>query len=133
MKLIEKGNRLLAMLLTVALLITAMPLGAVAVSAETAEFAGGSGTEADPYLIATKEHLNNVRTHLSAHYKMINNIEFKDADFAKSGAFYNGGAGWEPIGSSSSYSFSGSFNGNSYVVKNLHINISSSSDVYQNL
>jgi hypothetical protein len=36
------------------------------------EFAGGSGTEDDPYLIADAEDLNNVRYNLTAHYKKVN-------------------------------------------------------------
>ncbi len=41
---------------------------------EDADFAGGAGTEADPFLVATAEHLANVALHLSAHYLQINNI-----------------------------------------------------------
>ena len=97
------------------------------------EFAGGVGTQDEPYLIETKEHLNNVRNYLDAHYKLISDIEFTDADFAEGGNFYNDGAGFEPIGENTSYVFSGSFDGNGYAIKNLHINISSSTTVYVGL
>ena len=99
-------------------------LGTTGASAATSEFAGGSGTEEDPYLISTKEHLNNVRNYLDAHYKMIADIEFSDADFATGGAFYNSGAGWSPIGSSEQNSFSGVFDGNSHTISGLKISIS---------
>ncbi|MBQ6810477.1 MAG: hypothetical protein IJO94_03630, partial [Firmicutes bacterium] len=73
--------------------------------AADAEFAGGSGTEDNPYLIADKYQLNNVRNHLDAHFKMTADIEFTEADFAEGGAFYNNGAGWKPIGVDEEYAF----------------------------
>ena len=95
--------RVIAMLLAVIMVFTVMPVTALPANAATAtgntnEFAGGTGTAEDPYLVSTKEHLNNVRFYLSAHFKMINDIEFADADFAEGGMFYNGGDGWEPLG-----------------------------------
>ena len=54
------------------------------------EFAGGNGTEYAPYLISNKTHLNNVRNHLDAYFKIICNIEFDDADFEKGGKFRSG-------------------------------------------
>ena len=90
------------------------------------DFAGGSGTEEDPYLIATKEHLDNVRNHLSAHYKMVDDIVFTEEDFAKEGAFYNNGHGWAPIENyDSSYDtlpFEGSFDGGNHTITGLKQN-----------
>ena len=34
----------------------------ITTKADASSFAGGSGTEADPYLIATKEHLSSLET-----------------------------------------------------------------------
>lgn len=48
-------------------------------------FAGGSGTEADPYQIATPQHLSNVRTELSAHFVLVADIDLT-------------GISWIPIG-----------------------------------
>lgn len=96
------------------------------VSGNTTKFAGGNGTEENPYLISTKEHLDNVRFYLSSHFKMINDIEFTDADFSENGAYYNNGLGWEPLGYSPDY-FSGTFDGNNHKIYNLYINRTSSS------
>lgn len=45
------------------------------VTVNLAEFAGGTGTEGDPYLIANAYHLNNVHNHLNAYYQLINDID----------------------------------------------------------
>lgn len=76
------------------------------------------GTEAHPYIINTKEELDNVRNNLNASYKLNADIEFTEADFAEGGEFYNDGKGWEPIGSYSK-PFSGTFDGNGHVIRNL--------------
>jgi hypothetical protein len=83
-------------------------------------FAGGSGTETSPYLIETKEHLNNVRKDLDAHYKLIADIVFAETDFANGGVFYNSAKGWEPIGTEDD-PFTGVFDGNGHSIKNLYI------------
>lgn len=90
----------------------------------TTDFAGGSGTEADPYLIETKDHLNNVRNDLDAHYKMVADIVFTDEDFAEGGTFYNDGNGWETIIKTSGsyyYSFTGAFDGDNHYIEGLSI------------
>jgi len=84
--------------------------------AATTDFHAGSGTETDPFLIATKEHLNNVRYYTSAHFKLLCDIEFSDADFAEGGAFYNNGTGFTPIDQ-----FTGVFDGNGFAIKNIYI------------
>ena len=89
----------------------------------TTEFAGGFGTEGSPYLIKTKYHLNNVRKYLDAHFNMIADLEFTDADFAEGGDFYNDGAGFEPIGTNFDNSFTGVFDGDGHTVKNLYVNV----------
>ena len=114
-------KKLLALLLTLVMLVTVLPIGALTVSAEnTTEFLGGDGTEENPYLISNKTHLNNVRNHLDAHFKMVADIEFTEADFAKGGEFYNDGQGWKPIGGAGEPSFfTGSFHGNSHTIAGL--------------
>jgi len=101
-------------------------------------FAGGAGTEENPYRIATKEQLNAVRYYPSAYFKMIADIEFTDADFAEGGAFYDpikkveatGGSletvqitGWVPIGDART-PFTGSFDGDGHTISGLKQNIS---------
>lgn len=45
------------------------------------------GAQYAPYLIANKEHLNNVRNHLGAYFKMVADIHFTTDDFAENGFF----------------------------------------------
>ena len=70
------------------------------------DFAGGNGTENNPYLVATAEQLNNVRKYNSGYYfKQIAHINLSSVD-------------WTPI----SY-FSGcSYNGDGYKIENLKSN-----------
>ncbi|QOR36844.1 hypothetical protein IMX26_08560 [Clostridium sp. 'deep sea'] len=79
-------------------------------------FAGGNGTEFDPYQIATAEQLmyfaelvNNCNaTCASLHYELTNDIDLLNKE-------------WIPIGLHAGNSFKGSFNGNGKVVSNLKI------------
>lgn len=116
-------KRIVAMILCVCLVITMTPVPFGIVYAETnaagneitSGFAGGSGTEDDPYQISTRAQLDKVRENLSAHYQLTNDIKFEESDFAEEGAFYNGGSGWLPIGTKEKNNdFSGVFNGNGY-------------------
>lgn len=109
-------RKILTLFVTFAIIMCSLPV--ITISATTDQFAGGSGTESDPYLIATKEHLNNVRYSLTAYYKMVAYIEFTDADFAEGGTFYNEGEGWEPIGCWED-PFTGVFDGNNFSITNL--------------
>ena len=113
--------RFLATLLAVVMVFSAMPIttltaNAATVSGNTTEFAGGSGTEVDPYLISTVDHLYNIRNHLSAHYEMINDIDLTKAT-AVGGLYDNEGYGWSPIGGT----FSGTFNGKGFEIIGLRI------------
>ncbi len=101
-------------------------------AADYSPYGGGSGTEADPYLIATKDHLDNVRNNLSAHYKMTADIRFSEADFAKGGAYYHNGSGWQPIGTAVA-PFTGSFDGNGHTISGLKINIISTEQLFVGL
>lgn len=71
--------------------------------------------------IYTKEDLDNVRNDLSANYILMNDIVFEESDFEEGGEFYNEGKGWLPIGVDSKTAFSGEFNGNGFVIKNINI------------
>lgn len=118
-------KKFISLSLSILLVVSVMPMGVfgMPVNATTSEFAGGSGTETDPYLIETKYHLDNVRNHLDAHYKMIADIVFTEADFAEGGDFYNNGQGWEPIGTNINSPFSGYFDGNYKTIYGLSISI----------
>ena len=97
------------------------------VSASAADFKGGTGTATDPYLISSKEQLNEVRNNLDKHFKLTSNITFTAADFAKGGAFYNEGAGWIPIGETDKKPFYGTFDGNGKTISGLCQTITSTS------
>ena len=63
-------------------------------------------------------------------YELANDLDFdtNGNDSADSGdTYWNGGAGWSPIGGWSDY-FTGTFEGNSNKLSNLHINATSNSD-----
>jgi len=75
--------------------------------------AGGDGSVADPYRIATVADLNNVRAVPSAHYILTNNIDLVEY------------GNWNPIGSSS-IKFTGTFDGAGHTIDNLTIASSSS-------
>ncbi len=82
----------------------------------TSEFAGGSGTESDPYQVETADQLDEVRNFLDAHF-----IQIADIDLGVSP--WNEGEGWEPIGNwDSDTRFKGSYNGNDFKISNLTIN-----------
>ncbi len=103
------------------------------VEENTVEFAGGTGVPWDPFLVGTKEHLNHIRNYPDCHFNLTDNLIFDDTDFSPEGDFYNGGSGWEPIGTSEDQSFSGTFNGNGHVIENLYVNMNCSVDSYGGL
>ncbi|HAQ61637.1 TPA: hypothetical protein DCR49_06515, partial [Candidatus Delongbacteria bacterium] len=87
-----------------------------------AQFAGGSGTETDPWLIRTPENLDSIRYYLG---NESNNKCFKQiADIDLGIAPWNEGAGWEPIGRDSILYvvFRGSYDGNCHKIINIFIN-----------
>ncbi|GEM_PF-3249929 len=90
--------------------------GSTVVHAATAFF-GGSGTPSDPYQIATAAQLHAVRDHLAASYVLMNDIDLTDY-LSASGAGYNDGHGWVPIGTNTT-PFVGHFNGKGHVIAHL--------------
>ena len=90
-------------------------------------FAGGSGTETDPYLIQTADQLNSIRFGADKHYKLI-----ADIDLSSWG-------NWVPIGGTAAYGgtmgdqwnkahvgsvvFTGSLDGNGHVISGMTIKI----------
>lgn len=84
-----------------------------------AQFAGGSGTENDPWQVATAAHLNNVRNYLGELHQDKHFIQTADIDLGV--APWNEGRGWQPIGHRFSGTFQGTYDGNFRVIKNLTI------------
>ena len=86
-------------------------------------FAGGNGTVENPYLIEDAFDLDAVRNDLTAHYKLVKDIDLNVSPFNK-------GVGWKPIGVTHyntpvlgvGHSFLGTFDGNGKTIKNLYHN-----------
>lgn len=100
---------------TVALLL----LGVFTAQAQHAALGGGSGTEADPYLIETAEHLAALATATNSGEGTSNKFYKLTADISL--AAYSSGEGWMPIGTLS-YNFRGHFDGNGKIISHLTIN-----------
>ncbi len=98
-------------------------------------YQSGTGMIYDPFIIATKKHLDNMRIHPGSYFKMCENLIFASKDFEQGGEFYNNGEGWQPIGIVRevpnleagkkpvyhTYSFFGKLDGNGHYVKNLYM------------
>jgi len=85
-------------------------------------FAGGNGTEENPYQIANWYHLHNIRDYLNNDFILINDLKPTTAgywDLASPTA--NGEKGWQPIGTVHE-PFTGVFDGQEHEIKNLFIN-----------
>jgi uncharacterized protein (TIGR02145 family) len=82
-------------------------------------FAGGSGTEAAPFLIATPEDLNSVRLYTMFANTKVYFSQIADIDLGV--APWNTGEGWNPIGNSQNQ-FKHTYAGNGFTISNLYIN-----------
>ncbi len=80
-------------------------------------FAGGDGTVENPYQISTMGHLEAVNSNLSSHYILINNIDLGSTIYTK--AIVAPHMSTDRV--FQGVKFSGSFNGNGFVIKNLTI------------
>ncbi|MDP6584491.1 MAG: GLUG motif-containing protein, partial [Anaerolineales bacterium] len=84
----------------------------------TATAPSGSGTSGDPYQIATLENLNWISQSSDSFDDYF--IQTADIDAASTSSWY-GGAGFFPIGVASPY-FTGTYDGDNYLITNLYIN-----------
>ncbi len=95
------------------------------------EFAGGTGTESDPFLISAPYHVNSLRYYLGSEHEDKHYLQTTDLNFDISP--YNTGGGWEPIGhfysDTNMSAFMGNYNGNNHNISNLYINRTSSNHV----
>ena len=78
-----------------------------------AQFAGGDGSEGDPYQVSSPAQLNEVRNYLSSHFIQTADISLNT---------YASGEGWQPIGGYSSSPFTGVYDGGGYSITQLTIN-----------
>ncbi len=91
----KRGKKILSLILALGMVLCMIPETAAAGTAapSTTGFAGGSGTEADPYIISTKAQLKNIRNYMNACYRLNADIVFSGTDFEENGDFYNDGKG----------------------------------------
>jgi len=95
-------------------------------------FSGGDGTAPNPFIITTPAQLDAVRNHLSAHFRLGNDINLT-AYLASGGAGHAqwGAEGWLPIGTGwpTNTPFSGNFDGDGHKITGLWIDRPSTSCV----
>ena len=103
-------------------------LGTAATQAQDgSEFAGGNGTEENPWLISTKQQLAALDNYVGdagkgKFFLLTQDLDFTD-DFSRSGVFYNDGKFWEPIGNGWEESaFQGTFDGENHEIIGLRVN-----------
>lgn len=84
------------------------------------DFATGSGTEDDPWIIHTANHLYHIRKYLGDNNSDKHFRQFNDIDLGIPP--YNEGRGWDPIGFDEINTFQGTYDGNGYTIRNLFIN-----------
>jgi len=86
-------------------------------------FDGGNGTEANPFQISTIDQLQAIDdpVYLDKHF-----IQVSDIDASPSAEFQHG-SGFKHIGDRET-PFTGSYNGNGFVIRDLHLHIQRSSD-----
>ena len=116
---------------------------------QSPQFAGGRGIISNPFLVANVSHLNNIRYCLTSHYKLIQDIDLLPLiDTNQNGRIdtttttireqsvtildTSKDTSWTPLGDSTT-AFSGSFDGNGFMVKNVNVNISGSGNQYAGL
>ena len=81
-------------------------------------FAGGDGTEDEPYVIVTAADLNAVRDNLSACYRLDADIDLSGVEWTPVGAFHR----LDDKIPVESDAFTGVFDGGSHTVSNLTVN-----------
>ena len=118
-KITKAMKRALCYLLVAVLVLLGVPNSGMVstVYADGVNFASGSGTVGDPYIITTAEHLNNVRNHKTAYFRLGDNINLNVEPYI---------GGWVPIGDDDpedpGAKFAGHFDGNGHTVSGLYVN-----------
>ena len=115
-------KRILGIALAICMMIFCVPMGVFA--AEAPSFSGGTGTQGDPWLIASQADLTALAEFLNS-----GNAEQFDADDAGVGNCHGyyfkqtadidlTGVTWEPIGYSGGYYFAGNYDGGGHSITN---------------
>ena len=124
------ARKILSVILSLAICLSMAHIGIWAASGgvmttalvAAAEFAGGSGTAGDPYLIATAEQLKLLADKVNGDQKYEGKYFMLTADIDLQGDE------WTPIGNPTTYAdgrrkyFSGTFDGNGHKITGLNIN-----------
>jgi hypothetical protein len=84
----------------------------ISISLQAADFAGGSGTQTDPYRIVNRQQLDNLRKYLGSSHSTNYYVLAADIDLS--------GSDWVPVGDNS-YPFQGKLYGEGYKIYNLNI------------
>ncbi len=113
-------TRSLSLMLTVLILLVLLPVSLLTIKVGAAVLPG-EGTSEKPYVISTKAQLNGMRDYKGKYFRLANDIVFSPSDFGPGGDFYNGGAGWLPIGDNL-FSFVGHLDGNGKAIRGLEFN-----------
>ena len=85
-----KCKRILVTFLIVSLL-AALSLCSTVFAGNTTEFLDGSGTQADPYLIADSAHLQNVKNYPSACFKLVKDLSVSNMGLTTFTGTFDGG------------------------------------------
>ena len=115
-------KRILGIALAICMMIFCVPMGVFA--AEAPSFSGGTGTQGDPWLIASQADLTALAEFLNS-----GNAETFDAENAGVGNCHGyyfkqtadidlTGVTWEPIGYSGKYYFAGNYDGDGHSITN---------------
>ncbi len=106
-------NAIVSIIVLTFLLALMAPLQMESVSASG--FAGGNGSQEQPYVIETLEQLNSTRDHLHSNFILANDID------ASATISWDGGYGFKPIGTEAD-PFNGTLDGNGHIISGLFIN-----------
>ena len=86
-------------------------------------FGGGSGTQADPYIIKTNDHMrqlatdvNNGNEYSDCYFRLDNDLDFAGESYTPIGAYVG------DVSSSGYFAFEGFFDGNHCTIRNVTIN-----------
>lgn len=115
-------KRILGIALAICMMIFCVPMGVFA--AEAPSFSGGTGTQGDPWLIASQADLSALAEFLNS-----GNAETFDTENANVGNCHGyyfkqtadidlTGVTWEPIGYSGGYYFAGNYDGGGHSITN---------------
>ena len=137
-------------LLATATLCLAFPSQNLLAQCDTAGtiFGGGTGTELDPYQICSIDQLNRIRdnsggeNYLNDHFVLTKDLDFEDTDGSGTDYVYSDNSdenakGWLPIGHDTNKNsggfqgtvFTGTFDGDGHVIRNLFIARADEDDV----